>query len=141
TRKQPLKTTPLQRYYEGEHLPGNKQWKWVKPGGSQVKYLNATERARLALTVKDGKFYNADGNLFDTSVGGTEWSGEGRAIYVMDEQGNIFASTKHQLGAFHHSSFLGGKQVAAAGELEVRDGLLVGLSDRSGHYAPAREFT
>ena len=68
-------------------------------------------------------------------------SGTGRAIFVMDEAGNIYASKVQEVGRFHHSSLLAGKPVAAAGELEIENGVLKTLSDKSGHYQPTREFT
>ncbi|MCD9020873.1 hypothetical protein [Cohnella silvisoli] len=37
---------------------------------------------------------------------------------------------------FHHSSFLGGEEVAGAGEMQVRDGQVELVSDTSGHYRP-----
>ncbi|HST67716.1 MAG TPA: hypothetical protein VLM05_21275, partial [Mycobacteriales bacterium] len=46
-----------------------------------------------------------------------------------------------EVGAFHHSSLLGGKPVSAAGELEVRNGELVRLTDQSGHYRPTQAMT
>jgi hypothetical protein len=59
----------------------------------------------------------------------------------MDEHGNFFASKFHFVGRFHHSSLLAGAAVAAAGEIEVRNGQLIAISDRSRHYLPGREFT
>lgn len=41
---------------------------------------------------------------------------------------------------FHHSSFLGGKPVAGAGEMKVEHGRLVEIDDNSGHYTPHGEF-
>ncbi|WP_119726298.1 hypothetical protein [Thermomonospora amylolytica] len=46
----------------------------------------------------------------------------------------------HAAGVFHHSSFLAGGPVAAAGELRVVNGRLGLISDRSGHYQPPPEF-
>ena len=57
----------------------------------------------------------------------------------MDEFGNLYAGDQ-QFGVQHHSSFLGGRTVTAAGELEVRDGRLLVWSDRSGHYLPHAEI-
>lgn len=113
--------------------------KWDADRG--VKYLTPEERAALKLEVVDGKFYDADGNLFDTSKGGSVFSGgQGKAIFVMDEQGNVYASLNQEVGHFHHSSFFSGNPVAAAGELQIRNGVLESISDRSGHYRPPPEF-
>lgn len=123
-------TTPMLRYFESEHLPGNKVWP-----GRQVKYLSDAERAETAIQFKDGKVYDSRGKLFDTEDGV-----KGRAIFVMDEAGNFYAYKYPKAGAFHHSSFLGGKPVAAAGEIEVIAGEITGISDKSGHYTPAAKF-
>ena len=58
----------------------------------------------------------------------------------MDEMGPIFASKQQIVGKFHHSSFLSGKPVAAAGEIIVEKGILKLVSHRSGHYQPSAEL-
>jgi hypothetical protein len=131
-----LDTTPLKGYV-GENLPGNRFWK-----GKVVKYLTEEERADLQLFVKDGKLYDASGNLFDTSAASSlHPGGQGRAIFVMDENGHLYASNQQIWGQFHHSSFLAGAPVAGAGELQVSDGVLESVTDHSGHYQPSRAFT
>ncbi|MBI4865269.1 MAG: hypothetical protein HY815_34150, partial [Candidatus Riflebacteria bacterium] len=104
-----------------------------------VKYLTAAEREAYRLTIRDGKLYDSAGRLFDTTRGNSVW-GNGRAIFVMDEQGNLFASNMHEVGKFHHSSLLAGQPVSAAGELEVRNGVLRRITDQSGHYRPRLPF-
>ncbi len=131
----PHKTHPLDPGFVGEHLPNNHIW------GTQVDYLDEHRRRDHQLHVRDGSLYDNDGRPFDTSSGGSVHSGGGRAIFVMDEHGNIYASNHHAPGRFHHSSFLAGQPVAGAGELRVIDGKLEVLSDQSGHYRPPREFT
>ncbi|HET9642184.1 MAG TPA: hypothetical protein VFP68_02215, partial [Burkholderiaceae bacterium] len=59
------------------------------------------------------------------------------AMFVMDHDGNIYASTRRVPGKFHHSSFVAGGAVAAAGEIEVRNGEVTYISRRSGHYWPS----
>jgi hypothetical protein len=131
----PLPTKDMQTAFEGEHLPGNSVW------GTEVKYLDDAGRESYRVIPKDGKLVDVNGNPFDTAAGVTHWSGDGRAIYVMDEQGNIYASNYQEVGAFHHSSLLGGKPVSAAGELEVSNGQVVRLTDQSGHYRPTQAMT
>jgi hypothetical protein len=78
--------------------------------------------------------------LFDTTRASSVFAGgEGKAIFVMDHDGNLFASTHQCIGKFHHTSFLAGQPVAAAGEMEVRNGEIVEMSRRSGHYHPSKE--
>ncbi|HST66032.1 MAG TPA: hypothetical protein VLM05_12660, partial [Mycobacteriales bacterium] len=76
----PLPTKPMQTGFEGEHLPGNSIW------GTEVKYLDDAGRESYRVIPRDGKLVDVNGNPFDTTAGVTHWSGDGRAIYVMDEQ-------------------------------------------------------
>jgi hypothetical protein len=69
----------------------------------------------------------------DTSNMVTHFSGPGKAIYVMSETGNIHVSS-HVSGNRHHSSLLGGDNVACGGELQVKAGRLIWLSNKTGHY-------
>lgn len=129
-------TTPKQAVFEGEEVPGNKVW-----GGTHVVYLSDDELAGHRLTIADGVICGADGASFDTADAYTHWSGRGRAIFVMNAYGELFASKQHIVGQFHHSSLGQGRPVAGAGELEVRDGVLVALTDHSSHYCPSRRYT
>jgi hypothetical protein len=129
------RTTPMNDAYVGEDLPNNNIW------GTQVKYLSDAERAGYKLEFRDGKIYDSSGRLFDTQDAATAHSGGGRAIFVMDENGNIYASKVQQVGEFHHSSLAAGQPVAAAGEMSVQDGVLKVISDKSGHYTPGRTYT
>jgi len=106
-----------------------------------VQYMDEAQREAHRLVVgADGKLYRAsDGQPFDTAGGTTAWSGNGRAIFVMDGHGNLYASLDQRVGHTHHSSFLGGQPVAGAGEIEVQGGTLVAMTDQSGHYHPAAE--
>lgn len=74
---------------------------------------------------------------FETSSGSTPWGTGGRAIFVMDRDGNIFASNNAEAGEFHHSTLANGGPVAAAGELSVSNGRLNYVTAASGHYRPS----
>lgn len=128
-------TKSLLSGYRGEEVHN-----WVWPG-SAVRYLDQSERAAFKLTVKDGKLYDAEGHLFDTSDATSLHSRDPRAIFVMDQEGVIYAFTRHVQGKFHHSSFLAGGDVAGAGELKVSNGDLKLISNKSTHYCPTRDMT
>jgi hypothetical protein len=129
-------TKGIQPYFKGEEVPGNPIW------GSPVKYLSDSERGVYQLTIRDGKLYDSNGNLFDTSTGSSVHSPDDpRAIWVMDKDGNLYASNYQAVGEFHHSSFLSGGDVAGAGEFKVVDGQLQLITDASGHYLPTRAMT
>jgi hypothetical protein len=112
-------------------------------GWPGVTYLDDTAREAYRITIHDGLVYDSRGQLFDTSNGVSAFGPghEGRAIFVMDEHGNLYASTFQQFRRFHHSSLLAGGEVAGAGELVVRDGRIELLTDQSGHYMPGRART
>ena len=107
----------------------------------KVKRFTPEEQAAAQLTIRDGKFYDVAGKPFDTS-GGIELKGttnehqSGKAIYVMDADGKLYAATDYgtRTGGVAHSTLSGGKPVASAGEIEVRDGKLLSISNESGHY-------
>ena len=127
--------TKIKPQYRGEDVEGNRVW------GTPVQYLSKSERQVYRITFQGGKIYDASGALFDTTDASTVFSGEGKAIFVMDENGDFYASKFQQVGRFHHSSLAGGEPVAAAGEMKVEHGVLILLSNKSGHYRPGRTFT
>ncbi len=95
------------------------------------------QRKPYLLTFQGGKLYRG-GELFDTAACETAHSGPGWAIYVVSPRGQWYAGT-HRVGAFHHSSFLAGRPVLAAGEMQVANGVLKVLTAKSGHYQPSME--
>lgn len=48
---------------------------------------------------------------------------------------------RYQVRTMHHSSPLGGKDVAGAGQLKGAGGKISEISDESGHYTPEAEYT
>lgn len=126
----PFATIPMQERFIGEHEKGMSIW-----NKNPVKYYDEKSRQRFLLAVRDGKIYDSDGRLFDTTGGGL--LGDGNAIFVMDEQGRFYASKFAKIGEFQHSSFLAGSPVAAAGTIKVEKGIIQAMSDRSGHYVPS----
>jgi hypothetical protein len=125
--------------YKGENDPDNPN-RFFRP--DTVKYMSPEEREVHRLFVDgEGNLRQAsDGSLFDTTAGSTHWSGGGRAIFVMDEHGNLYATLDQDVGYIHHSSLLSGSPVVGAGEVEVQNGRLVALTDQSGHYQPTAEM-
>jgi hypothetical protein len=122
-----LATFPIKKRYAGEDS--------LVIGGATVKYLTPSERESYRLTVKDGKLYDASGQLFDTGDA-SNFDDKALAIFVMDAEGNLFASKTQEVGVFHHSSLLAGASVAAAGEMAVEQGVLKRMTRKSGHYHP-----
>jgi hypothetical protein len=123
----PLDTIPMRERHVGEDQRG-------------VRYLTPEALERRRLVVHDGKLHDITGKPFDTEDAHSHWApGGGRAIFVMDRYGNLYAEKEHVVGEFHHSSFLRGGQVTGAGDIEVENGVLTAISRHSGHYMPKVE--
>ncbi|MGW1739799.1 hypothetical protein ACWCPQ_13425 [Nocardia sp. NPDC001965] len=130
-----FKMVKMRSEYIGEHLPGNNIF-----AGRMVQYVSdPKKRERFRIHIVDGKIYDAKGNLFDTTK---TFLGRRRdAIYVVDEEGRMYAHKMSMTGKFHHSSLLAGRPAAGAGTMRVENGVLTYISDRSGHYRPTRPLT
>ncbi|RED64736.1 hypothetical protein [Cohnella lupini] len=105
---------------------------------------------------EQGRLTNKSDNSHTNSIGAERPGAEGakadRHIFAMDWQGEFYSAdaikenkqrsqeakdaNRNQMQRFHHSSFLGGDDVAGAGEMQVRDGQVELVSDTSGHYRP-----
>jgi len=101
--------------------------------GTKVAYFESAEAEPYRIDVHDGLLVDVDGAPLDTGNRG--------AIFVMTDDGRFYAKVAPPVGQFHHSSFVAGGPVAAAGEIIVRGGRLERLSDKSGHYRPTVAFT
>lgn len=126
---------PMLDKYENETDPAKEPF----PGQS-VKRLDDQQREEHRVYIdSSGNMRNAkDGTLFDTSTATDihHGTGDGRAIYTMDQHGNIYASNYQGAGDFHHSTLANGEPVAGAGELTVKNGKVTLVNNTSGHYQP-----
>lgn len=118
-----------------------------------VEYYDMVNRQRFAIEPSaDGLIYcrkpkeSSAGSLFfdlakyDTSASKAALDGgAGMAIWVQSPSGRFYSSTQSQRGKFHHSSFLAGRMIRAAGDWMVSDGKLRFISAKSGHYMPPLE--
>ena len=109
-------------------------------GATMVKYYGNTPKAeKRRLVFKAGKLHKvSDDSLFDTQALSTAFSGSGWAIFVVSPEGKFYAH-KHKVGVFHHSTFLSGSAVMAAGELVVVQGVVKCITPKSGHYMPSAD--
>ncbi|KAG0359139.1 hypothetical protein BGZ54_010095 [Gamsiella multidivaricata] len=132
----------------------------------RVQYLQAHERQQYAVHVVDGLlFYKISGHpvhTLPTSVQAGDdvdvsqvlpdsndhddeatrlekkrIRNKSKFIYVTDPQGTLYVAQKVK-GQFHHSSFLGGGTVCAAGGIIVNRGKLIKINPKSGHYRPGQ---
>lgn len=100
-----------------------------------VTYLDSAQREDKKIYINNGIIYNSRGERFHTGNMSTNIAGEGWAIFVMAPNNSLYAND-HRVDIFHHSSFLSGAPVQAAGEIAVNNGILVGITCKSGHYRP-----
>lgn len=107
-------------------------------------YLSNSARASYRI-VFEGGLLMWRGQPFDTAKMKSYWSPQGRAIYVVDSQGQFYAAEQKlpddafDNSRFHHSSFLSGAPVFGAGEMQVAAGKLEVLTAQSGHYRPTHK--
>jgi hypothetical protein len=135
-----LRPLPLGDKYRGEEKGEGWRTGWKDGQGRQVKTEYFTEDKKNQSKVAfddDARAANSTGVL------------EGRQGFVMDPTtGSMHVFTEgarttkdtEVLGT-HHSSPLGGKDVAGAGMVTFQDGRIANISDQSGHYKPSAEFT
>jgi hypothetical protein len=100
---------------------------------SKVAYLNEDERKGYILNGGGTMTQGEDDEPFDTSSMFSKHSGKGFGIYVMAQDGTLYAD-QHKVGLFHHSSFLSGGDVAGAGEIKVIGGKVQCVTNKTGHY-------
>jgi hypothetical protein len=128
---------------------------------STVVWLHDEEAAKHRVLIRGGLLYFAtNGQVVDTASplyrdhgAGPHGSGEFRdrqlncAGYVLSLQGELFAGI-HAPGSaaecmgknpFYHSSYMAGRDVLCAGRIFVRQGMLVGIDNASGHYKPSAD--
>lgn len=102
----------------------------------KVYYDHSPELQKATKIKMDGGILKTNDLMpLDTSKMVTAKSGPGWGIYVMSASGNLHVHS-HSVGHYHHSSLLAGAAVAGAGELEVKNGKILTLSNKSGHYCP-----
>jgi hypothetical protein len=98
--------------------------------GRRTLAFDAAGRGRFRLHVVKGLLVQADGTPLDT--GGAPF------LVVLAPDGELYAGSGDYSSdsKLHHSSFLAGAEVAAAGEVVVHEGKVVRITSRSGHYKP-----
>jgi RHS repeat-associated protein len=114
--------------------------RWNRGMGRVTEYFDSNKAALHELDVKDGLLVHKTSGVPFDSINSSSIADEGKSIFVMDPQGRIFASKKQIPGELHHSSFLGGNPVSSAGDLMVTDGILLEVSNKSGHYQPSQKL-
>lgn len=108
------------------------------PQRHQVQYFHtAEERIPHRLSFKNGLIYH-QGKPFDTNSFETRTLGKGSALFVMGLDGEFYVNNHIQY-KMHHSSEFAGEEVLTAGQMIAKDGKVVSIDNKSGHYAPNLE--
>ncbi|KAK1930689.1 IQ domain-containing protein IQM2 [Phytophthora citrophthora] len=59
-------------------------------------------------------------------------------IFVLDLSGRMYLGRKRK-GRFHHSSFVSGGPILAAGKIIIKNGVILAIEPHSGHFKPRLE--
>ncbi|MFO7855165.1 MAG: hypothetical protein R6V44_08105 [Paracoccaceae bacterium] len=108
------------------------------PADSVVKYFSEDPTYNALsdiITVDGGRLVDHADQPFHTRGNETAFSGFGWAIFVFSPHGRLYAGS-HIVGQHHHSSFLSGGAVKAAGEIVADNGRIQVITAKSGHYKP-----
>jgi filamentous hemagglutinin len=91
------------------------------------------EQFELTVNAVGDLVYKANpGKKFDT--------GEGRVLFVVDSEGKLYANAASQSDPnFTHASLVESGQVRLAGELQVKDGKLIHIDNKSAEYASSNQ--
>jgi hypothetical protein len=115
----------------------------------KTAYLDAQGRKPFEARVEAGQIvFVQDGKPVDTASGAKmlKIAEAGRFIFVLSTAGVLYLADavgeSHARTAagdgdninFHHTSFLSGDDVLAAGDMRIVDGKLIAVSNHSGHY-------
>ena len=109
--------------------------------GYRVQYLRG-EQQRAQYRVNLGKRLIGETSKtpLDTEQMTSYGSGEGYGVFVLSPSGEFYVG-EHRIQRFHHTSFLAGGEVRAAGEVKIQKGKLLEITNKSGHYKPTEEHT
>jgi hypothetical protein len=131
---------------------------WDTDHKNHNRYFTPDELQARRVEIRDGKLYDAAGKLIDSVVRDADGKPkipvdaqgnpmmkngqpvyEHRALlYVMDGSGQFYVTLEET--GIKHSSFFHGEGVAAAGHIELVDGVLVRIDNGSGHYLPEQKY-
>ncbi|WP_131794221.1 hypothetical protein [Fluoribacter gormanii] len=102
----------------------------------QTKFLTPAERAQKRVHIRDGKF-KRNGRDVDTS-NMISHGKRGFAAFTLNANGELSIFNHHGMAdRVAHSSMNAGAPIVAAGEIEIKGGVLKTITTHSGHYHPS----
>lgn len=125
----------LAQLNKGENVPGKNDipQTFFKEGElslSNVQFLNEAERKKYEMCV-DEEGLISNGHQHHPSTGDKP-----TYMFIVSPENQIYLGV-HNLGKFHHSSFLSGGSVLGAGAMVIQKGKITKILDKSGHYEPS----
>jgi hypothetical protein len=103
------------------------------PAMKRVQMFDEDTRSQFQLHYDDGVWKDRDDKPANTQdFGRTSFDGRGFAIFVASMKGELYYH--EDLDHVHHSSFLAGAPVMAAGGMMIIDGRIRLITPHSGHY-------
>lgn len=150
------KTSPMNAKHIGENKVATHRGPsaTAKGGVQKTAYLNDSQLKQHEINVKNGKIVDAQGKNLDTTGANCAFKGaeKDQMVFTMGKNGQMHAAdagkqeqnfknaydkgVTRDLYLFHHSSLTRGKETAASGGIEVKNGELKSISNKSGHYMP-----
>jgi hypothetical protein len=103
-----------------------------------TKYMTPEAAQAFLLSAANGRVSQRD-EPYDTTQFGGIHGNAGVGIYVMTRTGQVYSGPGF-ISLLHHSSFLAGGDVAAAGEIRAVKGVVTEVSNNSGHYKPEAKY-
>jgi hypothetical protein len=109
---------------------------WFEKRGEKklVEYLDELERMKFEVEIIDGLIY-VNGAVYSSPI--DENGNIKESIFVISSDDKLYISHLQEKNIFHHSSFVEGAEVKAAGEIIVIDGVIAIFDYNSGHYKPS----
>jgi hypothetical protein len=121
---------------EETHTKAMRRGEYERDQGNNVVYLSPEQRDNYELRPHDGLLFRKDGIVpVDTKL----FYGNRSLLYVISPDKKIYSGRGAKY-IMHHSSFLAGGDVLAAGKLIVADGKVILVSNNSGHYRPSARY-
>jgi hypothetical protein len=103
---------------------------------SKLHYLTEAERQQYEVHFEGRLIKDSNDQPITTKATGGFSQLEKSAIYVCSARTRMVYSAECEVGRLHHSSFMAGEPVIAAGDWVIEDGRLRFINTASGHYRP-----
>ena len=139
-----LRGKPLLDKYKGEETGGGWRTGQMKDGlQHKTDYFDPTRKSKSEVQFDKDGTATSDGAKLGDKLGQEDTFG-----YVIDPETaklhqfkEVETNTVDGHLSVHHSSPLGGKDVAGAGKIKATDGRITEINDQSGHYRPDGALT